>query len=69
LIQTDRNFQDEVPEYCTAAFSVNVKVYAGNRQNHRKCFFVLRFDLILDGDCTGCSQFDKITYAVPAWLA
>jgi hypothetical protein len=31
--------------------------------------FVLRFDLILDGDCAWRWQFDKITYAVPAWLA
>jgi hypothetical protein len=31
--------------------------------------FVLRFHLILDGDCTWRSQFDKITYALPAWLA
>jgi len=43
--------------------------YVGNRQNHHKCFFVLRFDLILDGDCAWRWQFDKITYAVPAWLA
>jgi hypothetical protein len=26
LIQTDRNFQDQVAGYCTVAFSVNVKV-------------------------------------------
>jgi hypothetical protein len=31
--------------------------------------FVLRFDLILDGDCAWRSQFDRIIYAVPAWLA
>jgi len=31
--------------------------------------FVLRFHLILDGDCKWGSQFDKITYALPAWLA
>jgi hypothetical protein len=43
--------------------------YVGNRQNHHKCFFVLRFELILDGDCASRSQFDKITYAMPAWLA
>jgi hypothetical protein len=30
---------------------------------------VLRFDLILDGDCAWRSQFNKITYGVPAWLA
>jgi hypothetical protein len=42
---------------------------AGNRQSPHKCFFVLRFDLILDGDCTWPSQFDKIVYAVSAWLA
>jgi hypothetical protein len=29
----------------------------------------LRFDFILDGDCAWSSQFEKITYALPAWLA
>jgi hypothetical protein len=33
--------------------------FAEYRPNHHECFFVLRFDLILDGDCTQRSQFDK----------
>jgi len=42
--------------------------FAGNRQNRDECFFVLRFDLISDGDCTYRSQFDKNAYDLRAWL-
>jgi hypothetical protein len=43
-----------------ARFERQREGFAGNCRNNPECFFVLRFDFILDGDCTSRSQFDKI---------